>query len=74
MANSVKLVNIPVDEWASAVFIAGRFSREYPNRMGIRDGVIYATPNPTDATIYVYRTKTQIVVRPTSEPREQSII
>lgn len=74
MASSVKLVNIPIEMWASAIMTAAQFSKDYPNRIGIRDGVIYTTLNPTDPTIYVYRTKTQIVVRPTSEPREQSII
>lgn len=49
--------------WERAVRLANSFVQDYPDRMGIRDGVGYHNPVFDDKPLYVYRTKTQIVVR-----------
>lgn len=41
----------------SAVLYARLFIKEYPERKGLRDGVVY------DSRFYIYRTKTMVVVR-----------
>lgn len=59
---NIKLVNITEDQASSAVRLAYAFNRKYPNRMGIRKGCGYLPSDGSDP-LYVYRTKTQIVVR-----------
>jgi len=50
---------LPCD-WVTASRLAYQFHTEYPDRIGIRNGVAYQI---LTYTFYVYRTKTQIVVR-----------
>lgn len=59
---NIKLVNITEDCSQRAVSLAYAFNRRYPNRMGIRNGCGYL-PSDGSPPLYVYRTKTQIVVR-----------
>lgn len=59
---NIKLVNIPEDRSQGAVSLAYVFNRQYPNRMGLRSGCGYL-PDDGGVPLYVYRTKTQIVVR-----------
>lgn len=55
-----KLRNIPVERWAIATQLAVQFLDEFPDRVGIRDGVAYV--RGSDPAYYVYRTKTQVIV------------
>ena len=49
-------------EWEVAVLFAERFARDYPDRIGVRNGVGYRWM--LDRSFYVYRTKAgSIVVR-----------
>lgn len=56
----VKISDCQPCDWVIASRLAYQFNVEYPDRIGLRDGVGYRVL--TD-TFYVYRTKTQIVVR-----------
>lgn len=57
----LKIKNIPKDKWHLAIPRANHFEVYYPDRMGARDGVGYLME--AGIHFYVYRTKTQIVVR-----------
>ena len=56
----VKIRNTPVERWAIATHLAVQFLDEFPDKMGIHDGVAYV--RGSDPTYYVYRTKTQVIV------------
>lgn len=58
---NIKLINIPKELVIRAIQLAYIFDEEYPDRMGIYHGCGYGTGN--NDTLYVYRTKTMIVVR-----------
>ena len=56
----LNLVNVPPSAWQRAAQLGKQFDDEWPERSGIRHGVAYT--GATD-TYYIYRTKTQLVVR-----------
>lgn len=60
---SLKVSNLPMEEWHRAHRCAMQYLRDFPNRRGIRDGCVYTNQGFPSQPIYVYRTKTQIVVR-----------
>jgi len=49
-------------EWDEARKVAELYLKDYPERMGIRAGLAYWNGKVGDATMYVYRTKTAVVV------------
>ena len=59
-AMNLKLVNVPPDAWQQAAQLGKQFNDEWPERSGIREGVAYTGKA---AAYYIYRTKTQLVVR-----------
>ncbi|GAA5627495.1 hypothetical protein Brsp05_02786 [Brucella sp. NBRC 12953] len=59
---TIKLVNVDEHDLAYAANLAVHFVRQYPDRMGLRNGVAF-TKDCVDYSLYIYRTKTQIVVR-----------
>lgn len=59
---TIKLVNVDEHDLAYAANLAVHFVRQYPDRIGLRNGVAF-TKDCVDYSLYVYRTKTQIVVR-----------
>jgi hypothetical protein len=62
---SIKIVDLDPEQWTRAVGIARLFLERHPNRkLGIYNGVVYS--NNADPDVYVYRTKTQVVVRKTN--------
>lgn len=56
----LKLVDIKPCYWPSVSIAAKRFMEDFPDRMGIRQGVVYTRE---EISFYIYRTKTQIIVR-----------
>lgn len=60
---ALKVSNLPTKEWHRAHRCAIQFLIDYPKRRGVRNGCVYA--NAVYDPLYVYRTKTQIVVRGT---------
>ena len=63
MSLTIKIRGVREDYWNTAVRLARTFIKEYPGKMGWRDGVIYVPQNIAQGSFYVYRTKTSIVVR-----------
>lgn len=61
----IKIRDLGEEQWSRAARLASQFLKEFPEKFGIRDGCIYATLRSEDPALYVYKTKTQIVVRPT---------
>lgn len=61
----MKLVcrDMPQEEWAGAALLAQQFLKEYPDRMGFNNFVIYTPPGLPSRV--VYRTKTSVIVRGT---------
>lgn len=57
---TLKLVNIDPDDYDLAVNWAKHFITEWPERIGVRDGCGY---RKWGKTMYVYRTKTMVIVR-----------
>lgn len=57
----LKAYGMSVDDWGTAHRLAKRFMEDYPDRMGIRDCVVYSADGCK--TMMVYRTKQFIVVR-----------
>jgi len=64
---SIKIVGLPEEEWGRAGRLAGQFLKEFPERIGAYHGCIYS--NSVGPDLYVYKTKTLIVVRKTNETR-----
>lgn len=57
----VKFFQVKPELWYTALGVVKTFLRDYPNRkVGFHAGVIYFG---NEHTFYVYKTKTQIVVR-----------
>lgn len=50
-------------EWIRGPIVANQFLKDYPDREGIRNGVTYVKNEEYDKSLYVYRTKTTVVVR-----------
>ena len=59
---AIKLVNVDEHDLCRAASLAPHFVRQYPDRIGVRNGVVFTTDGFSNP-LYVYRTKTQIVVR-----------
>lgn len=57
---NINLRDIPDGESVVAVMRAVRFTDEFPDRVGVRNGVGYASPSSTP--MYVYRTKAGAIV------------
>lgn len=56
----LKLRNVPPANWLVAAQLAKQFEDQYPERSGIRNGVVYSRAG--DPSYYIYRTKTSLVV------------
>lgn len=56
----VKLSGFAPEAWSTALKIARTFTQDYPDSIGIRNGVVY---DCGDVVVYAYRTKTLVVVR-----------
>lgn len=69
MTNSVglKIYDMPMSEWARAHIVAKQFLADYPNRIGMRDGCVYSQNVAGSIPLYVYRTKSCVVVRGSKE-------
>jgi hypothetical protein len=59
---TIKLVNVDEHNLSRAAHLAVHFVRQYPDRMGIRAGVVFSNTD-LSCPLYIYRTKSQIVVR-----------
>jgi hypothetical protein len=67
---ALKVVGLPRSEWFRAHRAANHFADEYPDRIGVRHGCVYSPAFGDYRPIYVYRTKTCIVVRASVELTE----
>lgn len=56
----VKIRNVLQGDWRAAVELAERFLRDYPDRIGVRNGSVYTLGRTT--SFHVYRTRTTIVI------------
>ena len=59
---AIKLVDVREFDMSRAAHLAIHFARQYPDRMGARNGVVFSNTDHSNP-LYIYRTKTQIVVR-----------
>lgn len=60
---NLKLVDVPRKYWATALEVAKKYLSEYPDKkVGFHAGVVYYTGSH-ETVYYVYKTKTQLVVR-----------
>lgn len=59
----LKVSGVGAEEWPRCQKVARQFMEEFPERMGIRDGCLYHNPGSDWPSLYVYRTKTAVVVR-----------
>ena len=59
---AIKLVDVKEHDLSRAGHMAVAFVRQYQDRMGFRNGVVFSNTD-LSCPLYVYRTKTQIVVR-----------
>lgn len=61
----IKIVNVPQENWQVALGAAKAYLRDYPEgKVGFHAGVVYLT-GLEPISFYVYKTKTQLVVRGT---------
>lgn len=60
---TLKVSGVPAAEWFRCQKVARQFLDEFPDRMGIRNGCVYHAPGTDWPGLYVYRTKTAVVVR-----------
>ncbi|RVH87771.1 hypothetical protein CN204_04375 [Sinorhizobium meliloti] len=72
MSITLKVVNLPRNEWLRAHRAAAQFLNDYPDRIGMRNGVIYSRTVGPELPIYVYRTKTEVVVRGSVERNQEA--
>jgi hypothetical protein len=56
-------INNSYYSWERAVRAANTFIQKYPDRIGVRNGVGYYNPVLDNKPLYVYRTKSSIMVR-----------
>ena len=61
----LKIYDMPMSDWIRGPMVAKQYLKDYPKRMGIRDGCIYVQNEDYENALYVYRTKTSVVVRGT---------
>lgn len=59
---AIKLVDVKEHDLSRAEHMAVAFVRQYPDRIGFRNGVVFSNAD-LSCPLYIYRTKTQIVVR-----------
>ncbi len=60
----LKLVGVKPENWSRAAITASEFNVEHPDKVGFRHGVVYGYIDEVfRECFYIYRTKTQIVVR-----------
>jgi hypothetical protein len=69
---ALKVVGLPRSEWFRAHQAANSFIEQFPDRIGMRHGCVYSPAFGDYRPIYVYRTKTSIVVRASFELTEVS--
>ena len=62
-AIGLKVYGVDPSEWIRCQKVARQFLDDFPERMGIRDGCLYHVPGMDWPSLYVYRTKTTVVVR-----------
>lgn len=65
MTNAValKIYDMPMSEWGRAHIVARQFLKDYPDRIGMRNGCVYSQTICDSVPLYVYRTKSCVVVR-----------
>ena len=63
---ALKIYGVPISQWNRCQRAAKQFLEEYPDRLGFINGAVYVSQNNDWPNIYVYRTKTMIVVRGTN--------
>jgi len=61
----LKIYDMPMSEWIRGPMVAKQFLKDHPDKLGIRDGCSYVQNEDYDNALYVYRTKTSVVVRGT---------
>ena len=59
----LKIYNVAQSEWCRCASAAIKYLREFPNRTGIRNGCVYVQDGVDGSALYVYRTKTMVIVR-----------
>lgn len=62
MSIELKIKRVSPYDWDFAIKVAKSFIEEYPERIGLRDGVGYTCDQDHSIHMYVYRTKTQVIV------------
>lgn len=69
MSEKLKLVIYDMDrrDWDGASVLAWHFLKEFPDKIGIRNGCAYGPSRGRPGSMYVYRTKTSVVVRGTEK-------
>jgi len=66
---TLKVSGLPIGEWSRAHAVAAQFLANYPAKRGFRNGCVYSRDGWQP--LYVYRTKTQVVVRGTERPTHE---
>lgn len=59
----LKIYDMDQTEWIRGLVLAKQFLKDFPDNEGIRNGVVYVQNEEHDKALYVYRTKTTVVVR-----------
>jgi hypothetical protein len=54
--------DVPEEHWGRAINCAKQYMRDYPDRMGFHQFALYGL-RENDPMLFVYRTKTSIIVR-----------
>ncbi|MBB6262526.1 hypothetical protein FHS77_003102 [Paenochrobactrum gallinarii] len=62
MSKAIKLIGVPEHGLSRAASLAVHFVRQYPDNHGSYNGVVFTSDGFKDK-LYIYQTKTQIVVR-----------
>lgn len=66
----LKVYDIDQSEWIRGPVLAKQFLKDFPDNEGIRNGVVYVQSEEYDKALYVYRTKTTVVVRGSKRDRD----
>ena len=68
MTRDVIIRGVPESEWARCARVAKQFLEEYPDKKeGIYHGCVYFNEALPVPGLYVYKTKTSVIVRNTNE-------
>ena len=59
----LKIYGVAQSQWCRCASVSSQYLREYPDRMGIRHGCVYVQEGVDGLALYVYRTKTMVIVR-----------